>query len=257
MRIFTFMAICVFLSAGSGRAEVITQYYQVHSGTGFFINQMYLVTNAHVVNGCSKVVIKGAVSEHQASVQVLDTEHDLALLQTNQPPREFAPLRFNIDDLKAGDQVFVIGYPGEEGARGQYKMAQAQVVELANNVKGNPGQFYISDVIDHGNSGGPVFDGSGNVIGVVVAKSTLTTINQATGEKLSEQHVGVAISLNTLKEFLSDHVAYTELSGSGLLYNNDYIEGHAKDYIVNVQCRMLMDHPPRPGEPPLDDKTEP
>jgi S1-C subfamily serine protease len=204
---------------------------------------MYVITNAHVVKGCSKVIIKGAVPERVVSVRVLDDEHDLALLQTDQPPQQFAPLRFNIDELRVGDKVFVIGYPGVAGARGEYKVAQAEVLNLAGNVSGNPGQFYITDVVEHGNSGGPVFDGSGNVIGVVVAKSVLTTINKATQQKIAEQRVGVAITLATLENFLYTHGVYTELSGSGLLYADDYIEEHAKDYIVNVQCRTPTSRP--------------
>ncbi len=218
------------------------QYFKVQSGTGFFVNQAYIITNAHVVRGCNKVSIKGAVPEGSADVQVMDDEHDLALLETYRPPNQYAPLRFNIDELKTDDKVYVIGYPGEAGMRGEYTVAEAQVAKLAHDVQGNPWQFYITDVVEHGNSGGPVFDTSGNVIGVVVAKSVISTVNAVTQEKLSEQHVGVVITLNTLKDFLQQHGIYYEWVGSGLYnYDTGYITDRARGYIVNVQCRMPTD----------------
>jgi len=221
------------------------QYFRISSGTGFFVNREYIITNAHVVTGCSKATIKGAVPEREVEVRVADVQRDLALLETSEPPPQFAPLRINIDDLKAGDKVLVIGYPGEEGARGVTKFNEAKVQELGPNVTSNPGHFYISDVIEHGNSGGPVFDTSGNVIGVVVAKTMLTTYNNDTHEKISEQRAGVAIDLSTLKQFLFDHGIFVQWTGSGLVqFADGYMEQRAKEYIVNVQCRLPADAPP-------------
>jgi S1-C subfamily serine protease len=220
------------------QAQAYQEYsYTVQSGTGFFVNRQYVITNAHVVKGCSDVVIKGAIPEHDAKVIVFDTEHDLALLETDMPPPQFAPLRFNIDDLKAGDQVYVIGFPGAAGARGEYVFSDAHIedIKIENDDKK---WFYINDVIEHGNSGGPVFDTSGNVIGVVVAKSVISTVYSDTKETISEKPVGVVITLGTLKQFLLDHGVFTEWGGSGTLFGEGYIEEHARDYIVNVQCRI-------------------
>ncbi len=217
----------------------VYQEFKVQSGTGFFVNRQYIITNAHVVDGCQSVVIKGAVPEHDAKVLVLDKEHDLALLETDMPPPQFAPLRFDIEDLKSGDKVLVIGYPGEAGARGEYAVAEAHIEDIKlENSENNSKWLYITDVVEHGNSGGPVFDTSGNVIGVVVAKAVITTSYQDTHQKVSEKPVGVVITLATLKQFLLDHGVFSEWGGSGILFANDYIEERARDYIVNVQCRI-------------------
>jgi S1-C subfamily serine protease len=221
------------------------QYFQVQSGTGFFVDHQYIVTNAHVVTGCATVIVKGAVPEHEARVVVFDNEHDLALIQTDKPPREFAPLRVNIEQLHVGDRVLVIGYPGQQGAQGEYKVSDAQVDNVAPVMPGSsPGQFYITGGVEHGNSGGPVFDTTGNVIGVVVATTVLTTTDAVTQQKISERKLGVAITLATLKDFLVQHGVYFQWQGSGLMLNDGYITDRAKDYIVNVQCRTPVQAPP-------------
>jgi serine protease Do len=233
-----FFILCVVYALPASAQEIV-RLIRVQSGTGFFVNRQYIITNAHVVEGCSKVTIRGAVNEHEATVKARDTEHDLAIIETDDPPRQFAPLRFNIEALRPGDKVYVIGYPGENGIRGESKVMQGQVQDIAPTVQGiNPGHFYISDILDHGNSGGPVIDASGNVIGVVVAMTSINTINSATQEKVAEQRVGVVISLNTLKQFLVDQGTYFQWTESGLQLSDSYIEQRVMDYLVNVQCKQ-------------------
>ena len=234
------IAAVFLLMSVPAHAEQVVRFFRVQSGTGFFVNRQYVITNAHVVKGCTEVFVKGAIPEQKARVKVLNEAQDLALVETDESPKQFAPLRFNIEDLKQNDRVLLMGYPGEAGAHGEYAVASAQIEDM-HEIKGNEGKFYITDVVEHGNSGGPVFDTSGNVIGVVVAKSVLYKVNANTQEKLSEKHVGVVISLETLKQFLYDHGVYTEWLGSNLLYSDSYIEDNAKSYIVNVQCRTPSD----------------
>jgi len=234
---------CLFIPLNSPAQQMQMITYAVQSGTGFFVNRQNIVTNAHVVNGCTNVFIKGAVPEHEATVRFTDPDRDLAVIETNQPPPEFAPLRYNIDDLKTGDQVMVIGYPGEAGARGEYKVAQAQIQDIKINEGGSDKWLYITDVVDHGNSGGPVLDTSGNVIGVVVAKAAITMSNSLTHEKVSEQNAGVVITLKTLMQFLLDNGVFSELGGSGgVIFSDSYLEERARNYIVNVQCRIKKDN---------------
>ena len=211
--------------------------FNVMSGTGFFVNRNYVVTNAHVVGACKNVIVKGAIPEHEGRVTAIDAERDLAVIQIDMPPPEVAPLRYNIDDLKAGDGLMIIGYPGEAGARGEYRVANTNIVDI--KVEGDNGKWlYVTDVVQHGNSGGPVFDTSGNVIGVVVAKAQ---IKKSFGDPSKSDEiipVGVVISLNTLKQFLLNNGVFSEAGGVSVNYSESYIEERARNYIVNVQCRI-------------------
>ena len=210
--------------------------YMISSGTGFFVNRQDIVTNNHVIKGCSEVIIKGAVAEQKAHVKSVDAEHDLAIIESLTPPSEFAPLRFNIDDLKTDDKVLLIGYPGEAGIRGETTIATSNIIDIKLNDSDKTKWLYINDVVEHGNSGGPVFDTSGNVIGVVVAKAVFSQFYTGTTEKAGEQNAGVVITLATLKQFLLNNGIFNEWSGSGLVYQDSYIVEKAKSYIVNVQC---------------------
>lgn len=241
---------CVCLSA-SAQAETTTVYYSISSGTGFFINREYLVTNAHVVRGCEKVSLAGAVSVDEAQVVTLDDEHDLALIRSSVAPQEFAPLRLDIDNMKAGDNILLYGYPGEKGIRGEATSAAAKVEKMEYNSIGKPWQFYITDVVQQGNSGGPVLDNSGNVIGVTVGMMELKTVNPYTQEQYSQRKLGVAISLRALQYFVEGQGVYIQWGGSNLLtYENGVLEDNAKRYIVNVQCRKQVDPPTDIPQPP-------
>ena len=216
--------------------------YMISSGTGFFVNRQDIVTNQHVIKGCTEVTIKGAVSEQKAKVKSVDAEHDLAIVESFMPPAEFAPLRFNIDDLKTDDKVLLIGYPGEAGIRGETTVATSNILDIRLNDSDKTKWLYINDVVEHGNSGGPVFDTSGNVIGVVVAKAVFSKFYAGTTQKIGEQNAGVVITLATLKQFLINNGIFNEWSGSGLVYQDNYILERAKSYIVNIQCRLPHDN---------------
>jgi hypothetical protein len=87
-------------------------------------------------------------------------------------------------------------------------------------------------------------DGSGNVIGVVVAMGGVGLINPVTHAKVFEKRMGVVITLKTLKEFLYQHgVSVNWSTSSALSYADDYVEETAQHYIVNVQCRIPAAHP--------------
>lgn len=248
MRCFVYIMVLLALMAGTAGEVVAEQYeyFHVQSGTGFMVSRGRIITNAHVVRGCKNVDLSGAVTEKNAEVLGTDEEHDLALIKSESETYNFAPLRLEVDSLKVGDDVIVMGYGGELGLQDRTTFVKAKVEKLELNSVGNPWHFYISNVVQHGNSGGPVLDMAGNVIGVVVGMLQLNTVNSITNEKISEQNMGAVITLRALQQFVQEHGVYVRWSDSSglLMYGDSTLEDTAKSFVVHVQCRQKMDGPP-------------
>jgi serine protease Do len=233
-----------FLSSGAPafpllqkEAPVTPQRYEVQSGTGFFVSKYgHIITNEHVVRGCDTVMVRGAVSPTEARVIKTDTENDLALLLAQKiTPPYVAAIRAYGDPISKGDEVLVMGYPEDSAKTGVHKIAEAKIIDTAGPT-GQPKWLQFSDAARQGNSGGPLLDRTGNVVGVVVGKSTLREINPNTKQVISEKKSDLAIALPYLTKFLSDNQVLYWKMYSGLHSSTPFIETRAKDYIVNVHC---------------------
>ncbi len=223
---------------------------QVTSGTGFFVsNRGHIVTNEHVVKGCGKVLVRGAVEPQEASVISYDEENDLALLKTsNTSPRRIATLRLNDSRVHVGDNVVIVGYPLNRGVTGEYEIRHAKVTGLDGPMNENK-WIQFSDSIAQGNSGGPLLDSSGNVVGVVVGKATLMRSNRVSGKQEVVQKSDLAISLDVLQNFLNMNNIQYKTSASPHVLSTSRIEYKAQDFIVNVHCQR------KPMEGKQDEKT--
>ena len=232
-----FLAVIIPLLATPALAQEAT-YYRISSGTGFVINnEGNVVTNAHVVKGCQSISILTAKGEEEATLVTADTEMDLAVLKTQYIGPTIAPLRWNISDLRVGDDVIVMGYPGEQGASGHYQFKKTKLVSL----KGPAGEekwIQLASVAAKGNSGGPVLDSSGNVI-AVISGMAMTYRVEPSGD-LSEKAVStsdVAIPLAALQDFLHEHAINSYASASGLVaYSDGALRDNARNFIVPVRC---------------------
>lgn len=152
------------------------------SGTGFFIHKDgYIITNYHVVknanNGNIKItcINKNSNESYHAEILVVDKQNDLAILKITD--KKFVPLaivpytfKFNISSI--GEDCFVLGYPLISSMGKDIKLTNG-IISSKTGYDGNVSQYQISAPIQAGNSGGPLFDKDGNIIGVVQAKHTL------------------------------------------------------------------------------------
>lgn len=215
----------------------------ISSGTGFFVsNQGYVITNQHVVEGCSTVMIRGAVERTAAQVVAADEEKDLALLKANTIPRRIARLRYNENSIQTGDDVMVIGYPREHGVTGRYAVRESQILKT-HGPQNEPYWLQFRDSAMQGNSGGPLVDHGGNVVGVIVGKATV--MKDAPG---SESEVlmtsDLAISNHVLRDFLMENRVYFQNGYSGMqgYFSPKRVEEQARDYIVNIHCDRRTGH---------------
>jgi serine protease Do len=167
---------------------------QTVSGTGFFItDQGYILTNNHVVEGANEVnIILSDGTQHKATIVGTDLYSDIAVLKTDGKIPAFAQLG-NSDVLKPGESVIAIGSP-----LGNFKNTVTVGVVSATGRAIDTGNGYqIEDLIqtdaaiNHGNSGGPLVNLAGEVIGI----NTLVVRNTGSGDVA--EGLGFAIPVNT------------------------------------------------------------
>jgi serine protease Do len=167
---------------------------QIVSGTGFFITEQgYILTNNHVVEGTRQVtIILSDGTEEQASIIGTDLYSDIAVLKADGKVPAVAKLG-NSDILKPGQSVIAIGSP-----LGNFKNTVTVGVVSATGRSIDTGSGYqIEDLIqtdaaiNHGNSGGPLVNLAGEVVGV----NTLVVRNTNGGDVA--EGLGFAIPVNT------------------------------------------------------------
>lgn len=205
--------------------------YNISMGSGFFVNRNYIVTNRHVVTNCRNIAIRGAVAPTLVSLAKIDPDLDLALLYTESQPAKIPYLRINYDQISKNDTLFTIGYPLEHSETGKYIIRQAQVIDVTRNPNNGFSSISFTDVVNHGNSGGPILDKNSNISGVVTAKITYT--DTRTGETRS---TGVAIGLDGLIDFLRKNNIFFAANSTYDVFTNYNPDSIVKDYVVNIHC---------------------
>jgi S1-C subfamily serine protease len=137
-------------------------------GSGFFITKDgYLLTNFHVVKDASKVEVKYKYHVLPAEVIEVDEGNDLALLKV--PGHDFSPLAISHSEVDLGDEVFTIGFPNISMQGIEPKYTDGRISSLAG-MQDDPSEYQISVPVQPGNSGGPLCDANGEVVGIVVAR---------------------------------------------------------------------------------------
>ncbi len=172
----------------------------VSSGTGFVVAPDRVLTNQHVVNGCDKVFIRTADGRMLPAVPParVDGTLDLALLAVPGNPGPALPFRAQ-PEVRRGDSVVAYGFPLPGLLSSDPKLTRGEVNGL-NGLGNNPNQYQISAPVQPGNSGGPLLDLHGNVVGVIVSKLNAGAVSQRTGD--IAQNINFAVKGTAAAQFL-------------------------------------------------------
>jgi len=194
------MAILALGVAAFGHASETVAVNAVVTGTGtaFLVAPDLLVTNRHVIQSCAAIDVYTPEGKRPAQVQVADAAVDLALLRV--PGLRGMPVRLRSPrTIRLGETVFVFGFPlsGSLTSGGNFTSG---LVSGLRGLHDAPGDIQITAPVQPGNSGGPLLDAAGQVIGVVKAKLDAMKAAKAIGD--IPQNVNFAISAPTLVDFL-------------------------------------------------------
>jgi S1-C subfamily serine protease len=201
------------------------------SGTGFFVStEGRVLTNDHVVKRCQQIRVHSGSQDGTARVVARDDENDLALLATDLHPPSPAKWRLSI---RQGEDIIVYGFPLAGVLARDGNVAVGNITALAG--LGNDSRFLqISAPVQPGNSGGPLLDRNGNVVGIVVAKLNALGIASATGD--IPQNVNFAIKASVAAAFLkAQGVLFAEGAGAAVFSTPDIAE-RAKALTVQAVC---------------------
>ncbi len=183
------------------------------TGTGFVINERgYIATNVHVIDGGGRIRVRPAKSNtlYDARVVAVSSERDLAIIQSR--GINLPPMQLSLAELKTGQKVWAIGYPGGADREGLADDATVQDGVIGRIFSGawHTQRFRI---IQHnaptnpGNSGGPLVDDCGRVIGVNTQASLVVIESRSEGVTRVPHAAGIYWSshIEELARLLRDH----------------------------------------------------
>lgn len=194
-------------------------------GTAFRISADHYVTYFHVIQGCQRLRINGAQS---AQAQASDERNDLALLSAPASNGSTAVIR--IGRIRTGEQVIAAGFPAG-GDLSRPNVASGTVSSLSGP-KGDT-RFLQITAPNPLASGGPVFDASGNIMGLVEDRSNVIGPTQADGD--IQQKVTFAITSSMLQGFLDANGIEFETAGLGVA-SLAQVAARVQDIVALVEC---------------------
>ena len=223
-----------FPAAGIGNDVAAFGKKQFSNGTGFFVGaDGFIVTNAHVVDGCENPkIVSGLAEPLVAQVLARDPENDLALLKVDFAFDRAATLRFGV---RVGEEIAAFGFPHADMLASSGNFTTGNITALAG--LGDDTRFLqVSAPVQAGNSGGPLLDASGNLVGVVSAKLDAIKVMVASDDL--PQNVNFAIKATMLAAFLdANRVTYkTGMAGGPALPPAD-VADQARAMSGFVVCR--------------------
>ena len=137
------------------------------SGTAFFINKKgYLLTNNHVVEGCTLSKISYKNKDYDTKLIATDKTLDLALLKAELKPKTF--INFSNNEAKKLNTIYVAGYPLGKGLSDDLKISSG-IVSSLKGFEDNSNEIQIDAPINPGNSGGPIINENGDLIAIAVS----------------------------------------------------------------------------------------
>ena len=227
-------------------------------GSGFFVSKLgHIVTNEHVVRQCSSVTV-GDNANKQVAASVLETDkrNDLALLRISSTQMASAETKSLIsklnvqklglklvplasgglmrsDDIELGEKVLVAGFPYGELYSNTIKVTGG-MVSAVKGMGDDSAQFQMDAAVQPGNSGGPIYDENGNIVGVVIAQLNKLKVAKAIGSL--PENVNFGIKASTVRQFLTSAGLPTKWSNRTKRKSTKELAQIAKNQTVMVVC---------------------
>jgi TPR repeat protein len=231
--------------------KVWTPKTLISRGTGFYVDENHILANRHVVRATFN---EARIPFRRVKISVIasDNEDDLALL--TDPRKNEITATFRRNPVDVGEEIILFGYP--ESNHLSYKGNSTS--GIVSGISGIMTDFNPANEFQHtapaqdGNSGSPIFDLAGNVVGINV--SQLVDYRSLKGLQIIEinppQNVNFAIKFNVVEAFLRKNgiTGYATTKSSGKVIDLSEIYKQARKFTVPVLCYKDKDEQPLPVE---------
>ncbi|MBV8924286.1 MAG: trypsin-like peptidase domain-containing protein [Bradyrhizobium sp.] len=205
------------------------------TGTGFVISAGgHIITNHHVIDGCVGDIKGNLTGEAAAKLRLVnsDSANDLALLQgPAESFKTFAKIRDRA--IHSGDSVVAIGFPYHGLLSSDFTVTTGIVSSLSGMLN-DTRHLQISAAIQPGNSGGPLLDTSGEIVGMVAAKLDALRVARYTGT--IPENINFAIKTGAIRDFLDNSVVPYETVAPGTELKTADIAANARAYTLLISC---------------------
>jgi S1-C subfamily serine protease len=202
------------------------------SATGFVVDTAgHALTSAHAIEGCGALTVQGAESG-RAEIQARDSDLDLALLQLDGGGVSPAPLGAAAP-VRLGAEVVVFGYPLQGVLAYGANVTDGIVSGLAG--PGNDARlFQHTAPVQPGNSGSPLLDRSGAVVGVVVSKLNSWQMARRLGDL--PQNINFGLRAQAVRDFLAGHGIASNGARGGVRLSIAEIAERAGRFTLLLEC---------------------
>jgi len=200
-----------------------------YGGTGFALTANgYILTNLHVVDGADSVYVQDSKgNSYKAVVKRKDSQYDLAILKIvdgSFGSLSNLPYRLKQNVIGMGETVYTLGFPKDDAVYGQ------GYVSSKTGYNGDTTQYQVSIPVNPGNSGGPLLDHDGNIIGVISAKQ-----NQVDGATFAVKSKYIQEALNSIpNDSLGRKVAFSKRNSLQGLSKPKQLD-KIKDYVFMIK----------------------
>ena len=218
------------------------------NGTGFFVSAKgHIITNSHVVEDTSLETVDGKCDSikaylndiiYETDILSQDRMNDLALLKIkkNQTIKNFAS--FRDDEPILGEDITTLGYPFGKTISSKIKLTSG-VVSSLSGIGDEFTRMQIDAALQPGNSGGPIYDSYGNVIGVAVAKAGIFYFLENFGTLPENMNFGIKPSV--VKTFLQSNGVKYKTSNKKVNITKVEIAKEGTKQTVYLECMIRKD----------------
>lgn len=201
------------------------------SGSGVAVDRHHVLSNAHVVDRAERITVLASGRPVAADLVFSDPRNDLALLRVDAVLPQVAAFRPGLD-LHLGEDVMVLGFP-LQGLLGSGPQASAGNIAALCGIGNDSTVFQFTAPIASGNSGGPILDMAGDLVGLVSSSLDLDHVRRAGA---SAENVNFGIKGAVIRSFLDAFGVEPLLSASIQALGRAAVVRQMRDAIFRIAC---------------------